>query len=380
MKKRLLFISKIFPSTLANKHATYNIQSLCGLKDVFDIDVINPIPWHMRITHRIATRYSLDGLDVYHPTYWYPPGVLRSHYGWFYYLSIKGCVARYIREKKPDIVYSSWLYPDGWAASRVADYLAVPSITKAIGTDANRLKKDTKLANKTVDTITRSKRTICVSEALKNKLVGIGADRKKLTVLYNGVNRDIFYKMDKESIRKELGYTIEDTLILFVGNLLKTKGLNELADAFQNISEKKQKLNVKLVVAGSGSYEAKFKQRLKTLGVLGNTIFMGSCPLAEVAKLMNATDIVCLPSYSEGRPNVVVEALCCNAKVVASDVGGTPELKELHNNLYLVPAKDSQGLTEALLTALAAECYQDNADDIDSWEEYAGKLARYLDQ
>jgi len=380
LKRRLLFISTIFPSVVANKHATYNIQALQGLLTNFDIDVINPIPWHLKMKERIPARYSVNGLNVYHPTYWYPPGFLRSQYGWFYYLSIKCCVARLAKERKPDVVYSSWLYPDGWVASKIAASLAVPSILDAIGTDANRLTKDSSVANKTVKAIARSKITICVSGALKRKLAEIGADTSKLTVLYRGIDRNIFHKMDEIALRQEFGFATKDVLVLYVGNLLKTKGLDELADAFNTLSKKPQFLNAKLIIAGSGRYEENFKHRLKTLGLLGRLVFMGSCALPKVAKLMNVADVVCLPSYSEGRPNVVVEALCCNAKVVATDVGGTPELMEFHRNLYLVPAKDSCLLAKAIFNALNAQCVKDNADDIDSWEEYSRKLAFYFEK
>ena len=378
MKRRLLFISTIFPSVLANRHATYNLQALNSLQQFFDIDVINPIPWHLQIKDGITSKYSLNGLKIYHPTYWYPPGLVRNLYGLFYFLSIKLCVVKIFKEKRPDVVLSSWLYPDGWAACKFANLYGIPLILHAIGTDVNRLEKKSAVANKTIQAVSLSNRTLCVSNALRDKLIDIGADSSKIYVLNTGVDRDIFFRIDKDTIRKELGYTSSEKLILFAGNLIETKGLIELVEAFSNIIKNNYFFDVKLIIAGTGNYESTLIEKLKALGIFNRTVFMGSCALLEVAKLMNAADVVCLPSYSEGLPNVILEALCCNAKVVSTEVGGIPELAQRHQNLYLVPPRNSAKLSEALVAAIRADCADDAAEDILSWSDYAKQMLEYL--
>ena len=378
MKSTLLFISTIFPNKLTGQHATYTLQSLQALKGFFDIDIINPLPWRLKITNRIAFNYTLDGLNIYHPTYWYPPRVLRSYYGIFYYLSIQSCVTKLIKIRRPDVIYSSWLYPDGWVACKIANLLKIPSIVRAIGTDANRLVVGSDLARKSVETVAYSKKVECVSESLRSKLLTVGADPSKLFVLYNGVNRDCFYKMDKISLRSALGYGADDVLIMFVGNLLQTKGLDELAESFKSLKNIDKFKGAKLIIAGTGAYETNFRNRLKSAGIINDTIFKGSCALPEVAKLMNVADVVCLPSYSEGLPNVILEALCCNAKIVATGVGGIPELAHRHQNLYLVPPRNSERLSSALATAILAKCTVDPAEDIRTWSDYANKLLEYM--
>jgi len=378
VKKRLLFISTIFPNKLANKHATYSVQLLTALTDYYDIDIINPIPWPQRIEGKINYVESLNGMEIYHPTYWNTPGLLRYRYGSFYYASVKSCAFRLINERSYDVALASWLYPDGWAAAEIAKSHGIPLYLIALGTDANRLIKDSKVATQTVDAICQAKKTLCMSRAMKGKLASIGVQADKLVVMYNGVNRAIFKKTDKHSARRELGFSDKDKLILFVGNLLKTKGLDELSAALAIVNNDDHFKNTKLLIAGAGKYEGNLKKKLKAARLIDRAIFLGSCPLHRVAKLMNAMDVLCLPSYSEGLPNVVLEALCCNAKVVASHVGGIPELQAAHKNLYLVPPKDAEKLAEILKTALNAECYEDGAGDIYSWSEQAGKLAALM--
>ena len=377
MKKRLLFISTIFPSPINTNQASFSMQQISALKEYFDIDVITPIPWYLKLSKQIPFKNSINEIITHNPPYYYTSRILRSYYGHFYYASIKNCAYRLIQEKKHDIIYSSWLYPDGWASAKIARKFGMPLFIWAIGTDANRLKKNSAIADKTLAAIDYSNKTICASNALRDKLVSIGGSSDKLIVLYNGVNREIFHEMDKNIIRNQLGLMATDKLILFVGNLLITKGLNELIDAFNTISKCSQVKDIKLILAGSGPYESALKGKISAAGLSEQVIFKGSCTLPVVAKLMNAVDVVCLPSHTEGLPNVVLEALCCNAKVVATDVGGIPELRH-HKNLYLVPSQNSIKLADMLERVLDSKYYEDSLDDIFSWKEHARKLAEIL--
>jgi glycosyltransferase involved in cell wall biosynthesis len=378
MKKRLLFISTIFPSKLANKHATYSMQLLSALTDYYDIDIINPIPWTHRIKEKINYVESLNGMEIYHPTYWYTPGMLRSQYGFFYYASVKTCALRMMNDRSYDVAIASWLYPDGWAAANITRTSGLPLYLIALGTDVNRLIKHSKVALHTIEAVSQSIKTFCMSHALREKLTSIGAQTEKLLVMYNGVNRTIFQKTDKDRTRRDLGFSGTEKIILFVGNLLRTKGLDELSDALAIIRNDYHVEDIKLVVAGTGSYESALNKRVKSNGTFDKTVFMGSCSLPIVAQLMNAADVVCLPSYNEGLPNVVLEALCCNAKIVATHVGGIPELQATHKNLYLIPPKDAKKLADMLITAITADCHEDSADDIYSWKEQADKLAALI--
>ncbi|WP_136807955.1 glycosyltransferase [Desulfosediminicola flagellatus] len=380
MKKKLLFISTIFPNKLSNQNATYSVHTLEGLKDYYDVKVVNPIPWHLKIKNNIQFHYKKNGISVYHPTLWYPPGVLRNYYGWFYLNSIKSCVSQIFGRDKTDLVFSTWLYPDGWAASKIAELYSIPSVLRAMGTDVNRLSNNNSVTTMTLEAISNARLTICVSAALRERLIHLGADSNKLEVLYNGIHREIFHKMDRSKVRDEFAWSEEETIVLYVGNLLKTKGLAELAIAYAGLIDNPLYSNARLVIAGEGPYRRQLLDDLKHYNVADRTLFMGNCPPLQIAKLMNSADVVCLPSYSEGRPNVVVEALGCNAKVVATAVGGTPELKKLHKNLYLIPAKDPQQLQQAIIKALNSPPYDDNAEDLYTWQDYSKKLANCFEK
>jgi teichuronic acid biosynthesis glycosyltransferase TuaC len=106
-------------------------------------------------------------------------------------------------------------------------------------------------------------------------------------------------------------------------------------------------------------------------GLMGRVSLLGRRDPADVARWLCASDLLCLPSHSEGCPNVVIEALCCGRPVVASAVGGIPEVVDRTCGI-LVPPKQPDALAAALEECLAtnwnerqiAERYERTWDDV----------------
>jgi glycosyltransferase involved in cell wall biosynthesis len=92
--------------------------------------------------------------------------------------------------------------------------------------------------------------------------------------------------------------------------------------------------------------------RAAAAGIADRFLFPGRLSSAQIVEWLAASDLFCLPSYSEGCPNVIVEAIACGRPVVATDVGGIPELVDESCGV-LVPARDSGKLREGLERALA---------------------------
>ena len=383
--KRLLYISNLYPNPREPQRSTFNQQQIRALSNYFEIDVIAPISWVLHRGRVISTH--LDGKDirVFHPLYYYTPRVLRQHYGMFYYLSIRGVARRLLGERRYSAILSSWLYPDGWAAARLARESSLPLYLKVHGTDVNSLPPAGAITRTALDTVSQAKCVICVSDDLKKRLITLGAKEKKLFVLRNGVNKDIFHPMDRRNLRKELKIDVDEHVILYVGNLKREKGLGELAAAMEIISRNKASGNVRLVAIGEGEYREELYHLLVSSGVSERAMFLGSRPLPEVARWMNAADVLCLPSYSEGLPNVVLEAISCGTRVVATTVGGIPDLDALGGLLVLIPPRNSHALALALEKVLNISSTKEvepkyfNDIDVPTWEENAATLADIID-
>lgn len=375
MKRRLLFISNLFPNPLFPGKGIFNRQMIDVLREYYDIDVISPVAWTAQL--RMAS-YIPPGLDtdhgIYHPLYLYPPGFLRTLHGQCFYHSIRSIARQLIRRYEYEMIYSSWLYPDSWAAARLAREHGLPLYVKVLGTDVNRLRAGTALARKSLAVAVEARRVLCVSEALRERLLALGCPPERAVMLRNGVNREIFKPRPREEARRELGFAPSGRVILFVGNLLKSKGLRELLSAYRMISRP----DLHLVIIGDGPCAAETRSLTARFPNPEQVHLMGALPLERVALWMNAAHLLCLPSHMEGLPNVVLEALASGLPVVATRVGGIPELERGDGSLTLVEPRSVAELAGALQRQLDRGDGGGDSSFICSWQESVAQLAGIL--
>jgi glycosyltransferase involved in cell wall biosynthesis len=164
-----------------------------------------------------------------------------------------------------------------------------------------------------------------------------------------------------------------ERVLLFVGRLEVTKGLRELLEAVSRLSKTRQ--NIRLVLLGGGLAKETLRRTLAELALERVVQFVPVSPPRDVARWMAASDLLVLPSYAEGCPNVVVEALNCGCPVVATDVGGIPDLVPDECGI-LVPPRDADRLTLALEIALERKWDQDRiaSSARRSWEDVAREI------
>jgi len=131
--------------------------------------------------------------------------------------------------------------------------------------------------------------------------------------------------------------------VLFVGNLLDIKGVDHLLSAWQTlISKYELSFEIELIIIGDGPQWEKLQKQAQEFGISNSVKFLGTKPHSEIADWMRSSDCLCLPSHSEGMPNVVLEALACGIPVVATNVGEIPFL--IKNNINGFIVKQSQTL------------------------------------
>jgi glycosyltransferase involved in cell wall biosynthesis len=130
-------------------------------------------------------------------------------------------------------------------------------------------------------------------------------------------------------IRQSLGIKEEEQFLLFVGSLVKVKNVDGLIKALSNL-----RTNFKLVIVGEGPERPKIEKLAKGLGLKDKVILLGQKPHKETLGIMNSCDVFLLPSKSEVFPNTILEALALGKPVIATKIGGIPEIKS--ENLYLI--------------------------------------------
>lgn len=138
-------------------------------------------------------------------------------------------------------------------------------------------------------------------------------------------------------------------LVVYVGRLVESKGLCELVQAFSALRAREPA--ARLVLVGDGVMRARLAGLVAAAGLVDCVQVTGGMDHAGVAGWIAAADVLTLPSWSEGYPNVLVEALACGCPVVATDVGGAGEIVTTGSGI-LVPPRDPARLAQALHEAL----------------------------
>lgn len=192
-------------------------------------------------------------------------------------------------------------------------------------------------------------RTTFVSRAALDRFVELKVvPAEKAVLIYNGLDTGRFYHglsgNEKLAWRRKQGLPGEGCLFLAVGSLTRQKGYGVLFKALRELKQKGFMFN--LVIAGQGPLKQELEAEVKELGLSGQVTFLGRS--GKVPELMAWSDLLVLASFWEGLPGVVLEAMASELPVVATAVGGTPELVVEGKTGYLVQPSEPEQLARAL--------------------------------
>ncbi len=373
----IICITNLFPDSDHPGFAPFNLQQFSHLARRHDLYVISPVSWCRRLGLMLSGR-SLQPpaevealMDVHYPVYYYTPGMLRGLYGRFYHHSIVSLFRRLTAEIHPHLVYSTWAYPDCYAAVKLSGEFGVPVVSRVHGSDVNTLFNYPGRREMIVEAMNNSARVISVSRPLGRKLVEGGVDEDRIRVVLNGVDRELFNRTDRESARAALGLEGDFDMILFAGNLKEEKGLDHLLRAFRNTGRE----GVQLHILGDGPRRKAAERSLPGSPESVNIFFHGRVPHRKMGEWFNASNVFCLPSLNEGTPNVILEALSCGIPVIASRTGGIPDIVDHDSGILFTPG-DVDELSRTLGDALDREWDRERIScPAGSWEENAEKIS-----
>ena len=185
----------------------------------------------------------------------------------------------------------------------------------------------------------RARRVFCPSAYLRDIALGWGLEPGRVSVLPNPAP-DVPELPSRDELRAELG--VGGRVLAFAGRLGPQKALGVALEAVARVPE------VTLVVAGDGPERAALERRASELDVDGRVRFLGSVSRVGVLRLFRAADASLLPSAWENFPHTVVEALAVGCPVIATSVGGVPEIVHDSENGLLVEPGDADGLAAAI--------------------------------
>jgi glycosyltransferase involved in cell wall biosynthesis len=356
---RVLVMTKIFPNAAEPLSAPFNRQQIAALGRRCEVEVLAPIPWFPGA--RLFSRWSaagrlgavprtdrIDGLEVVHPRTPYLPRFGHALSAALYGAALYPAVRR--RRRRFDVLLGTWAYPDGVAAVTLGRALGIPTVVKLHGSDMDVLSKRPVLRRQLAWALPRAARVVAVSRALGQQAEELGVARDRIDIVTNGVDGALFHPRDRAASRTELGRGGDTRRwILFVGRVEADKGMLELGPAFAKLAAANPE--AALIVVGDGKARGAMEESLRPLG--DRVVFAGARPFAEVPVWMGACDVLTLPSHHEGTPNVLLEALASGRRVVATRVGGIPDVVHRPELGTLVPVGDAEALAAALGEAVA---------------------------
>ncbi len=382
---RVLAITKIFPNAAEPLSAPFNRQQFAALSRRCELEVMATIPWFpgAGLVSRwssagklgaVPARDRIEGIEVTHTRTLFVPRLAHGTWGPLYAASIAPVIAR--MRGKFDVVLGSWAYPDGFAAVIAARILGVPCVVKLHGSDINVVAKLAGPRRLTAWALTRAATVVAVSRALGDEAIAMGVAKERVSIVMNGVDAELFHPRDRAAARAALGLPA-GPLALYVGNLKEVKGVQELAPAWEQVL--RELPDATLAIVGSGPLRGEIEAA--TAGFRDRVKLVEAQPLAQVPIWMAACNVLVLPSHAEGTPNVVLEALACGRRVVASAVGGIPDLLVGPQLGTLVPARDPAALAVALAHALRTDYDPDEVARLGSrggWDASAAALHAVL--
>jgi glycosyltransferase involved in cell wall biosynthesis len=308
MRNRYVILASYFPPQFV---AGTELQALALAEHLskrgFEVHVITR-------SERILPYCELIGDIVVHRVLYLQPKPLR----FTYYL----CAFLETMRVRPQIIQGITLIPNGLLAIVAGRIRRRPIIVHSQGSDVQlaspivihlfwRIILDS--AQATIAKTKSGLRKLAEYTAFKDRIVNIG----------NGVDLSRF-RLDRRQCRILLGLKDNEKLVLYVGRLVPVKNVVSLLLAFSEV--RKNVRGVRLLLVGKGEEGGRLMEVAVTAKIGQVTRFMGEVDPLDVPKYMVAADIFVLPSLSEGIPSVILEALAAGAPILASNVGGIPEL------------------------------------------------------
>lgn len=184
-------------------------------------------------------------------------------------------------------------------------------------------------------------------EDAKLKVLGKGSSNGIDVAHYSNDNVD---KIKAKALKQKLNISEDDTVFIFIGRVVKDKGIKELVEAFDDISN--VYTNAKLVIVGPSEnhLDPLDKKTESTIKTNKNIHAVGQ--QNDIRPYVFISDILAFPSYREGFPNVVLQANCMEKPCIVSDINGSNEIITHNHNGLIVPPKDTNALKNAMIQLL----------------------------
>jgi glycosyltransferase involved in cell wall biosynthesis len=255
-------------------------------------------------------------------------------------------LTKVFKDHSPDIIHTWLVSANFWG--RLASILAGMA-DQTIVSIRNDIKEESNfpMVEKILDKILSRQTPVIISNtaASRTLLINRGIPASKIHVILNGIEPSVYdVDVDKDAIKDEMGIPRESILIGMIGRLTRQKNYDLFISMAKHLLNQQQALH--FVIVGEGELLPHLEQMIEEHR-LGNSITLTGSR-KDIPTLLKAFDVFVLTSSWEGLPNVIMEAMCARVAVVATEVGGVPELIRNGINGIMVADNDLAGLVQSI--------------------------------
>ncbi len=354
---RVVTYSTLYPNEVRPNHGIFVENRLRKLVADGRIKarVVAPVPWFPFASARfgdyggfarVPANESRHELDVAHPRYPTLPKIGMTVAPWLLYRWSLGAMRGLIASGRDfDLIDAHYFYPDGVAAALLGRRLNKPVVITARGSDVNLIASYDRPRRMILWAAQHAAAVITVSDALRRRLIELGAPAEKIVMLRNGVDLDCFRPVERESARRALG--VDGRVIVTVGNVIESKGQRLVVRALAQIPD------ARLLIVGDGADVPVLGALAAELGVAERIRFLGRVPHDRLRDVYGAADVSVLASVREGWPNVLLESMACGTPAVATRVGGVPEIITQPDSGAIVDERTPEAIARVIADLLA---------------------------
>jgi glycosyltransferase involved in cell wall biosynthesis len=288
------------------------------------------------IHHYGALLREVESLDVPHASF--PIASL------YHFSTLRQALrlARYMRQHRIQIVHTYGLYTNLFAIP-AAKLAGVPVIVSSIRDRGDILTRAQRWFQRQVCRLADC--ILVNAEAIRETLIQQGYCADSIAVIRNGIVPSKFRSSPGTStIRQELGLPASAPVVLVLSRLNPMKGVEYFLDAAAALA--RDLPEVRFLVVGDGLHKVHLEEHAASLGIADRVLFTGF--RTDIAQLLSEASLSVLPSLSEGLSNTLLESMAAGVPVVATCVGGNPEVIEDGVSGLLVPPRNAGALAAAM--------------------------------
>lgn len=248
----------------------------------------------------------------------------------------------------PDIIHAHFSWPSGYVANELKKDFQVP-VVLTVHEDHDWLLEEEKeeQIRKVWAGVDRIIRVNKLDLSMLKKY------NKNTVCIPNGYLHKKFKPLEKSRCKKKLGLPKEKRIVFSLGKLIERKGYHDLIEAIRSVVKKEN--NILVIIGGDGPDRHKLENRIKEYNLGKHINLIGFVPEEDVPKWINASEFFILPSYSEGNPTVLFEALGCGRPFVGTTVGGVPEIIKNDDVGILFEPGDIKAMADSMVNSLNKE-------------------------